>query len=107
MRELAQHFVLAADEVWRLQGGRDSAAWRERGGSDAECIAFQDMAALGHYGPGPGSKQGIYACTPSGGFLASVNSNDPEGRFYSGNGRAAADAADEVGNVSNDYTWWA
>lgn len=77
VRALCSSFVLAADEVWRLQGGRDSAEWRARGGDDPECLAFQAIAHAGHYGPGPGSKQGIYVCTPSGEFLASINSNDP------------------------------
>ncbi len=37
------------------------------------------MANNGHYGDKPGaSRQGIYVCAPSGKFLASVNSNNPE-----------------------------
>ena len=32
------------------------------------------MAAKGHYGPGGGTKQGIYVCTPGGQFLGSINS---------------------------------
>jgi formylglycine-generating enzyme required for sulfatase activity len=35
------------------------------------------MAAKGHYGPGAGTKQGIYVCTPAGEFLASINSTSP------------------------------
>ena len=35
------------------------------------------MAASGHYGNGPGTKQGIYVCTSSGEFLASINSSSP------------------------------
>ena len=69
--------MLAADEVWRLQGGRDHRGYRASGGDDNECLAFQEMAAKGHYGPGAGTKQGIYVCTPAGEFLASVNSTSP------------------------------
>ena len=36
------------------------------------------MANQGHYGGRPGSRQGIYVCSPSGAFLASINSNDPD-----------------------------
>jgi hypothetical protein len=36
------------------------------------------MANHGHYGGGPGSRQGTYVCSPSGKFLASINSNDPD-----------------------------
>jgi hypothetical protein len=37
------------------------------------------MAEHGHYGGRPGTtRQGIYVCSPSGRFLASVNSNRPE-----------------------------
>ena len=75
MRELTKQFVLAADEVWRLQGGRDPAVYRARGGADAECLVFQEMAGKGHYGPGAGSKQGIYVCTPDARLLASINSS--------------------------------
>ena len=78
MIEFSSQFILAADEVWRLQGGSDSNKWRATGGSDPEAVAFQLMAGLGHYGAGAGSKQGIYVCTGEGEFLASVNSNDPK-----------------------------
>ena len=74
---MTPEFVLAADEVWRLQGGKDHRAYRASGGDDSECLSFQRMAAKGHYGPGAGTKQGIYVCTPTGEFLASVNSTDP------------------------------
>ena len=77
MRELTREFVLAADEVWRLQGGKDHRIYRTNGGDDPECLSFQMLAARGHYGPGGGTKQGIYACTPTGKFLASINSTDP------------------------------
>lgn len=69
--------MLAADEVWRLQGGRDSLTYRRAGGGDPECLSFQKMAAQGHYGSGPGTKQGIYVCTSTGEFLASINSTSP------------------------------
>ena len=78
IRELTVDFVLATDEVWRLQGGRDVNQYRAAGGADPECLGFQDMAAEGHYGPGGGTKQGIYVCTPSGKFLGSVNSLSPK-----------------------------
>ena len=71
-------FVLATDEVWRLQGGTDFRKYRAIGGNDPECLCFQDMAAQGHYGGGGGTKQGIYVCTPSGEFLASINSLSPK-----------------------------
>ncbi len=74
---MTKDFVLAADEVWRLQGGKDHRAYRTSGGDDPECLSFQRMAAKGHYGPGAGTKQGIYVCTPTGEFLASINSTDP------------------------------
>lgn len=61
--KLADKFVPAADEVWHLQRG-----------SDAECRLFQSMAEVGHYGHKPGTRQGIYVCTPAGLFLTSINS---------------------------------
>lgn len=68
MIELSKKFVPSTDEVWRLQRG-----------TDPECIFFQKMAEQGHYGGNPGSsRQGIYVCAPSGEFLASINSNDPD-----------------------------
>ena len=36
------------------------------------------MANHGHSGGGPGSRQGTYVCSPSGKFLASINSSDPD-----------------------------
>jgi len=57
--------VAAADEVGRLQ----------RGG-DAECRFFQGFMEEGHYGgrtEPTGTRQGTYAVTPGGAFLASVN----------------------------------
>jgi hypothetical protein len=66
--KLAKQFVPAADEVWRLQQG-----------DDPECVFFQKMANHGHYGDRLGStRQGIYVCSPSGKFLASINSNNPD-----------------------------
>ncbi len=68
MRELADRFVPAADEVWRLQTG-----------SDAECRFFQRIAEAGHYGGvHDRTRQGIYAVSPSGELLASINSTRPE-----------------------------
>ncbi|HEY6564124.1 MAG TPA: hypothetical protein VIY86_06480 [Pirellulaceae bacterium] len=69
VQELARRFVTAADEVYRLQSGQE-----------AECRMFQSIAEQGHYGgrERPSStRQGIYAMTAGGQFLASVNSNDP------------------------------
>jgi hypothetical protein len=66
--QIAKRFVPAADEVWRLQQG-----------PDPECVFFQQMAEHGHYGGRPGTtRQGIYVCSPSGKFLASINSNNPD-----------------------------
>ena len=60
----------AADEVGRLQ----------RGG-DAECRFFQGFMEDGHYGgrtEPTGTRQGTYAVTPGGDFLASVNTRRAE-----------------------------
>lgn len=65
--EVAASFVPAADEVWRLQGG-----------DDAECRFFQSFADAGHYRREGGTRQGIYACTPGGELLASINSNSAD-----------------------------
>jgi hypothetical protein len=66
--ELTEQFIPSTDEVYRLQRGRDP-----------ECVFFQDMANHGHYGGQPDStRQGIYVCAPSGKFLSSINSNDPD-----------------------------
>ena len=70
--------MLSADEVWRLQGGRNPKTYRDGGGEDPECCSFQEMAGEGHYGSGAGTKQGIYVCTSAGRFLASINSNSPK-----------------------------
>lgn len=70
MQQLATAFVPVADEVWRLQNGKG-----------AEQEVFQGFCEQGHYGSRtqPSStRQGIYAVTPSGRFLASVNTRQPE-----------------------------
>jgi hypothetical protein len=68
VQRLAARFVPAADEVWFLQhADTPEAAW------------FRRVADEGHYkGRGPDTtRQGIYAATPSGRLLASINHNDP------------------------------
>lgn len=60
-------FVVATDEVWRLQRG-----------TDAECLHFQKMANQGHYRVEGGTRQGVYVMTASGKLLSSVNSRDPK-----------------------------
>ncbi len=70
MRELVRSFVPVADEVGRLQRGKDP-----------ECLHFQEMAEHGHYKGRKrptGTRQGMYATAPSGEFLASVNTRSPE-----------------------------
>lgn len=76
VRAAAADFVVATDETWRLQRG-----------VDAECRHFQVMADHGHYGGGAreagaprdaGTRQGIYACAPSGALLASLNALDAD-----------------------------
>ncbi|MFT7487177.1 MAG: hypothetical protein ACI9F9_003036, partial [Candidatus Paceibacteria bacterium] len=63
-------FIPAADEVGRLQRGDDS-----------ECQFFKGFMDEGHYAgrtqPTP-TRQGIYAVTPGGDFLASVNTRRPK-----------------------------
>ena len=69
VQALAARFVPVADEVGRLQ--RDEAA---------DCRFFRSFCELGHYGgrTKPSStRQGIYAVTAGGTFLASVNTRDP------------------------------
>lgn len=66
---LAQRFVPAADEVSRLQRGKD-----------AEARLFQSISEMGHYGGRTvptNTRQGTYALTAGGEFLASINHNDP------------------------------
>jgi hypothetical protein len=67
--ELARKFIPAADEVGRLQSGKDE-----------ECLLFQKIAEQGHYAgrtrPSR-TRQGTYATTPDGVLLISWNTNDP------------------------------
>jgi hypothetical protein len=69
VKELAAKFIPAADEVGRLQSG-----------GDAECQLFRKIAEQGHYAgrtrPSR-TRQGTYATTADGTFLASWNKNDP------------------------------
>jgi hypothetical protein len=70
VQELLASFVTVADEVGRLQRGKD-----------AECSMFQSFCEEGHYGGRTvptRTRQGIYAIAPSGRFLASVNSTQPD-----------------------------
>ncbi len=65
VQQLAQRFVAVADEVSRLQ--RDK---------EPDCLFFQGFSEHGHYAGRTrpsNTRQGIYAVTPSGQFLASVN----------------------------------
>jgi hypothetical protein len=69
VRKLTAKFIPAADEVGRLQSG-----W------DAECQLFQKIAEQGHFGgrtQPSRTRQGTYAITADGTFLASWNKNDP------------------------------
>jgi hypothetical protein len=65
---LARSFIPAADEVGRLQSGKDE-----------ECLLFQRIAEQGHYAgrTKPSStRQGTYATTADGRLLISWNTND-------------------------------
>jgi hypothetical protein len=65
VQRLAASFVCVADEVGRLQRGKD-----------AECRLFQKVAEQGHYAgrtKPTNTRQGIYATTADGTLLASVN----------------------------------
>lgn len=64
--KLAEKFVPATDEVWRLQRG-----------DGPECRYFQNFADHAHYRRAGGTRQGIYVCTAAGELLGSLNSNDP------------------------------
>lgn len=65
--EHAKAFVPAADEVGRLQRG-----------TETDGRFFLKIAEQGHYGGRPGhSRQGIYAATPGGLLLGSLNTSDP------------------------------
>ena len=65
MLELAKEFIPCVDEVWRLQNRQDP-----------DCRHFQRYMEEGHMRGVPNTKQGIYAATPSGMFLASTNTLD-------------------------------
>lgn len=70
MQELAKEFVPCADEVWNLQHVK---------GPEGEL--FRKVAEQGHYGgrtKPTDTRQGIYACSPSGELLASINSTSTE-----------------------------
>jgi hypothetical protein len=70
VQALLQSFVTVADEVGRLQRG-----------DDAESEVFRGFCESGHYGgrtQPTNTRQGTYAVAPSGRFLASINSNDPQ-----------------------------
>ena len=69
VRELLTRFVPAADEVGRLQRGKDP-----------ESLLFQRIAEQGHYAgrtQPTSTRQGLYAATVDGRLLASINHNDP------------------------------
>jgi len=70
VQTLLASFVIVADEVGRLQRG-----------DDAESSVFQGFCEQGHYGGRTlptQTRQGIYAIAPSGHFLASINSTQPD-----------------------------
>jgi len=70
VRALLKKFVPAADEVGRLQRGKDP-----------ESLLFQKAAEQGHYAGRTvptNTRQGLYAMTPDGHLLGSINHNDPE-----------------------------
>jgi len=65
VKRLASEFLPVADEVGRLQRGKD-----------AECLFFQAVAEQGHYAgrtDPTNTRQGIYTFAPSGVFLGSIN----------------------------------
>jgi hypothetical protein len=65
---LVKKFVPAADEVGRLQSGRDE-----------ECLLFQKVAEQGHYAgrtQPSATRQGTYATTADGTLLVSWNNNN-------------------------------
>ena len=72
VKELTAKFIPAADDVGHLQSGKD-----------AECRLFQKIAEQGHFAgrTQPSfTRQGTYATTADGTFLASWNKNDPRYR---------------------------
>lgn len=65
MRALAKRFVCVADEVFRLQKGKD-----------ADARFFRSFCEEGHYGGRKrpsNTRQGIYCVSADGSFLASIN----------------------------------
>jgi hypothetical protein len=64
--ELAEEFVPAADDVGRLQRS-----------THPDSLLFQRVVAESFSRDHPTTRQGIYALTPSGIHLGSINSNDP------------------------------
>jgi len=63
-------FVASADEVNRLQSGKDP-----------ECVLAQKVFEQGHYAGRTrptNTRQGIYATAPNGVMLASINANEPK-----------------------------
>ncbi len=54
-----------ADEVWRLQNGKDF-----------ECALFRRFSEQGHYREHESTRQGVYVATPNGRFLGSVNTRN-------------------------------
>lgn len=70
MQKLLTRFIPAADEVFRLQNGKE-----------ADCELFRGFCEEGHYGgrtrPSK-TRQGIYAVTAKGKFLASVNTRSAD-----------------------------
>ncbi len=66
LQKLAKQFVPATDEVWRLHNLKE-----------IDCLYFQGFSEQGHYRTHGTTRQGIYVCTPSGRFLASINTTDP------------------------------
>lgn len=75
VQKLAESFIPATDEVWRLHN-RD----------ELDCRFFKGFCEEGHYGERSQpsttrrstTRQGIYCCTPSGKFLASINTTSPD-----------------------------
>lgn len=68
--QLLKQFVVCADEVHRLQTGKDP-----------ECLLAQKVFEQGHYAGRTrptNTRQGTYATAPSGVMLASINSNNPQ-----------------------------
>lgn len=63
---LAKKFVTCSDEVWRLHNRKA-----------LDCLFFQGFSEEGHYRTHGTTRQGIYCCTPSGKFLASINTTQP------------------------------